>query len=106
VLGAWKAFPILTIVAASAVVLTAGYMLWALQRMYLGQPNPKYASTGWEINGRELLTLVPLAAIVLVLGVYPKLVLQLQDPALRRLNAHVATAAAQATDQRVAAREP
>ena len=33
-------------IAASAVVLTAGYMLWALQRMYLGAPNPKYATTG------------------------------------------------------------
>jgi len=94
-LGAWKVYPALTIVAASAVVLTAGYMLWALQRMYLGAPNPKYADKGWEINGRELLTLVPLAVIVLVLGVYPKLVLQLQDPALRRLNAHVTTAAAE-----------
>src|SRR5499426_2126766 len=52
-LGAWRVYPALTVVAASAVVLTAGYMLWALQRMYLGPPNPKYESTGWEINGRE-----------------------------------------------------
>src|SRR5262247_2113219 len=52
-LGAWQTYPALTVVAASAVVLTAGYMLWALQRMYLGPPNPKYESTGWEINGRE-----------------------------------------------------
>ena len=69
-------------VAASAVVLTAGYMLWALQRMYLGAPNPKYASTGWEINGRELFTLIPLAAIVLFLGIYPKAILNLQSPRL------------------------
>src|SRR5882762_3126065 len=41
-LGAWRAFPMLTVVAASAVVLTAGYLLWTLQRMYLGQPNAKY----------------------------------------------------------------
>ena len=55
-LGAWqRCYPgDSTIIAASAVVLTAGYMLWALQRMYLGAPNPKYADTGWEINGREL----------------------------------------------------
>jgi NADH-quinone oxidoreductase subunit M len=102
-LGAWKAHPGLTVVAASAVVLTAGYMLWALQRMYLGAPNPKYADKGWEINGRELFTLAPLAVIVLVLGIYPKLVLELQDPALRRLNAYVTQAAvASRGDTRVA----
>jgi NADH-quinone oxidoreductase subunit M len=100
-LGAWGSNPsvagdltIPTIIAASAVVLTAGYMLWAMQRMYLGAPNPKYADKGWEINGRELLTLIPLAVIVLVLGIYPKAVLRLQDPRLREINAQVVKAAA------------
>src|SRR6185369_8315152 len=110
-LGAWGSDPkvagdltIPTIVAASAVVLTAGYMLWAMQRMYLGAPNPKYADKGWEINGREMLTLVPLAIIVLVLGVYPKAVLRLQDPRLREINAAVVKAAARTpSSTRVAA---
>src|SRR5262245_30282852 len=88
-LGAWQVYPALTVVAASAVVLTAGYMLWALQRVYLGPPNPRYATTGWEINGRELFTLVPLAAIVLLLGVYPKAILDLQSPALVKLSDQV-----------------
>src|SRR5262245_34807260 len=92
-LGAWRVYPALTVVAASAVVLTAGYMLWALQRMYLGAPNPKYASTGWEINGRELFTLVPLAAIVLFLGIYPKAILNLQSPRLVQIAEQVKAAA-------------
>ena len=99
-MGAWGSDPkiagdltVQTIIAASAVVLTAGYMLWALQRMYLGAPNPKYADTGWEIDNREILTLAPLAIIVLVLGVYPTAVLRLQDPALQQLNARVIKAA-------------
>jgi NADH-quinone oxidoreductase subunit M len=91
-LGAWRAYPALTVVAASAVILTAGYLLWTLQRMYLGQPNPKYAGLA-EINGRELFTLAPLAAIVLVLGIYPTLVLDLQSPALVRLTDQVRAAA-------------
>src|SRR5215510_1103684 len=91
-LGSWRIYPALTVVAASAVVLTAGYMLWALQRMYLGAPNPKYASTGWEINGRELFTLVPLAAIVLFLGIYPKAILNLQCPRLVQIAEQVKAA--------------
>jgi NADH-quinone oxidoreductase subunit M len=96
-LGSWRVHPGLTVVAASAVVLTAAYMLWALQRMYLGAPNPKYANTGWEINGRELFTLAPLAVLVLVLGIYPMLILDLQSPALLALNELVASKVPQAT---------
>jgi NADH-quinone oxidoreductase subunit M len=112
-LGAWGSNPnvagdlrALTVVAASAVVLTAGYMLWAMQRMYLGAPNPKYADKGWEINARELLTLVPLAIIVLVLGVYPKAVLRLQDPSLREINAQVVKSAAPSAATSVATLVP
>jgi NADH-quinone oxidoreductase subunit M len=95
-LGAWRIYPVFTVIAASAVVLTAGYMLWALQRIYLGPPNEKYKDLA-EINTRELLTLAPLAVIVLVLGIYPLLVLDLQSPALLALADKVIAAAPSAT---------
>jgi NADH-quinone oxidoreductase subunit M len=91
-LGSWQAYPVFTVIAASSVVLTAGYMLWALQRIYLGPPNEKYAGLP-EINGRELFTLLPLAAIVLFLGIYPKAILQFQTPALDALAQKVVAAA-------------
>jgi len=76
----------------SAVILTAGYLLWTLQRMFLGPPNEKYLTLP-EINGRELFTLVPLGAIVIFLGVYPTPILKLQNRALIGLNEHVLGAA-------------
>src|SRR5213594_1462941 len=91
-LGAWQAYPALTVVGASAVVLTAGYLLWTLQRMFLGTPNEKYLTLP-EINARELFTLVPLGAIVIFLGVYPTPILDLQSPALLDLNRRVLAAA-------------
>ena len=92
-LGAWQRYPVLTVVGASAVVLTAGYMLWTLQRMYLGKMNEKYADMP-EINGRELFTLVPLAAIVIVLGVYPKAILDLKTASLDQPQSVMAAAPA------------
>ncbi len=89
-LGAWQRYPVLTIVSATAVVLTAGYMLWTLQRVWLGKLNEKYASIP-EINGRELFTLIPLAAIIIVLGVYPTAILDLMSASLDQLNGVVAT---------------
>ncbi len=84
-LGGWQRYPALTVVSASAVVLTAGYMLWAMQRIYLGKPNEKYL-TLTDISPREVFTLVPLGIIVIVLGVYPHPVLDLIDVSLRHLN--------------------
>jgi NADH-quinone oxidoreductase subunit M len=91
-LGAWQYDRILTIIAASAVVLTAGYMLWMLQRVWLGPLNEKYASLP-DVNLRELVTLVPLAVIVVILGVYPHAVLDLINPTLVALNDTVEKAA-------------
>jgi NADH-quinone oxidoreductase subunit M len=89
-LGAWQRYPVLTIVGATAVVLTAGYMLWTLQRIWLGKLNEKYADMP-DVSPRELFTLVPLAAIVIVLGVYPTAVLDLMNASLDQLNGVVAT---------------
>jgi NADH-quinone oxidoreductase subunit M len=100
-LGAWQYNVALTIVAASAVVLTAGYMLWMLQRVWLGPVNEKYATLP-DVNLREMVTLVPLAIIVMILGVYPHAVLDLINPTLLVLNETVkdaAVAAAQTVPQ-------
>jgi NADH-quinone oxidoreductase subunit M len=69
-LGAFPVFRTLVIIATPGIVLTAGYLLWTLQRMFLGTLNPKYKDLP-DVNRREIFTLVPLAVIVLILGIYP-----------------------------------
>jgi NADH-quinone oxidoreductase subunit M len=83
-LGAFQTFRVITIISTLGIVLTAGYMLWTLQRVFLGQPNEKWASLP-DINGRELFTLVPLAVVVLALGIYPSLMLDLMTSSLNHL---------------------
>jgi NADH-quinone oxidoreductase subunit M len=75
-LGAYPVYKTLVIIASPGIVLTAGYLLWTLQRMFLGELNPKYKDLP-EINGRELFTLVPLAVIVVILGIFPMQALNL-----------------------------
>jgi NADH-quinone oxidoreductase subunit M len=84
-LGTWQRYPVLTILGASGVVLTAGYLLWTIQRVYLGPPNEKYLKLP-EINGREMFTLVPLGAIVIFVGIYPGVVLDLLRVSLDHIN--------------------
>ena len=75
---------IFAIVGTSGIILTAGYMLWTLQRVFLGPLNPKYVNMP-EVNTRELITLVPLGILVIVLGVYPNLLLNLLEVSLNNL---------------------
>jgi len=75
---------VFTIIGTLGIILTAGYMLWTLQRVFFGPLNPKYVNMP-EVNTRELITLVPLGVLVIVLGVYPNLVLNLLEVSLNNL---------------------
>ena len=83
-LGAFPVYRTVTIVSALGIVIGAAYVLWLLQRVFLGERNPKYDNLP-DISRRELATLVPLAAIVLWVGVYPMPVLDLMRVTLNNL---------------------
>ena len=87
-LGAWQRYPVFTAIGASAVILTAGYILWMMQRVFLGKVNEKYVGIA-EISGREIFTIAPLAVIVVILGVYPRPILDLMSQSLNSLNQFV-----------------
>ncbi len=80
-IGAYPVFKIFTIVSLLGLVLTAGYLLYMLQRLLLGVQGPRYP----DINGREIFTLVPLVIFTVSVGVSPALVLGYQDLAVTNL---------------------
>lgn len=83
-LGAFKVFRWITIASTLGIVLTAAYMLWTLQRLFLGQLPEKWKDLT-DINGREMFTLVPLAIIVIFLGIYPGPMIDLMNSSVNHL---------------------
>jgi NADH-quinone oxidoreductase subunit M len=85
VLSVWKYSQLLAVISAMVVILTAGYILWAIQRVYLG---PEYRGPHPEaltpITARELSIAAPLLALAIVFGVYPQLLLNYMQPTLDR----------------------
>jgi NADH-quinone oxidoreductase subunit M len=77
-LGAFQTYRWLTIASSLGIILTAGYMLWTLQRVFLGTLPDKWKMLT-DINGRELTALVPLAVIVIFLGIYPAPMLNIMN---------------------------
>src|SRR6202167_916060 len=84
-LGAWQTHPIMVAFGAATAILTAGYLLWTFQRIYLGPLNEEYKDFS-DLSFREAFTLVPLGIIVLILGGYPHAILGLLNTSLVHLN--------------------
>ncbi len=82
--GSFMTLPWHTALAATSAIITVAYYLWTIQRMFLGSLNPKYSHLP-DLNWRERLTLYPLAALTLLFGFYPNVMLSLINADLFRL---------------------
>ena len=63
------AYP-MAIIAAAGVILTAGYILWLLRRVYLGKEREEYIGYP-DASKRETFILVPMAVLCIAMGVFP-----------------------------------
>jgi NADH-quinone oxidoreductase subunit M len=71
------------IVASFGVVFAAVYMLWPFKRAFAGRASGAVAKMK-DLDLRELVVVVPLLALSLFLGIYPKPVLDRVEPASER----------------------
>ncbi|MEX2563300.1 MAG: NADH-quinone oxidoreductase subunit M [Nitriliruptoraceae bacterium] len=76
----------LVIFAALGTVLTAGYFLWLLQRVNLGNPSEKWAAEPLDDVMRiEWVSWTPLLILIIALGIFPVLIFGVQDAAVTNL---------------------
>jgi NADH-quinone oxidoreductase subunit M len=74
------------VIATFGIILAAGYVLWMIQRTIQGTPNPALAEVEGmkkQLSLREAVVVTPLIALILVLGFYPKPVLDVINPAVK-----------------------
>ncbi len=84
VLATWNFNPTFAVLAALTVVITAAYILWTLQRVYLGT-NPAYKDYP-DMTLREIVCIVPLVVMAIGLGIFPRyLLMQWMEPSVTAL---------------------
>ncbi len=81
-LGSYLTLPGWAIVAAFGVVLAAIYLLWAYQRMFTGPVTNPENEKLLDLSWRERAILIPLAVLIIFLGVYPKPALDRIEPSV------------------------
>ena len=87
--GAFSTLAWATILAAFGIVITAGYILWTLQRVLFGPPDERWQNLG-DVSFREAVPLVSLAVLIVLIGVYPAILTDLVEAGVAPLAAGVA----------------
>lgn len=59
-----------TILGVLGIVLTAGYILWLLQRVFYGPPKEQYDGVP-DANRLERFTIFTMVAVIMLIGIYP-----------------------------------
>jgi NADH-quinone oxidoreductase subunit M len=80
-IGTFTRYPTFAVIASSALVLSAIYILWLYQRMMTG-PVTAGNDKLHDLRPREVAVIAPLIALLVLLGIYPKPALDVINPAV------------------------
>ncbi|NIM55142.1 MAG: NADH-quinone oxidoreductase subunit M, partial [Pseudomonas stutzeri] len=73
-LGTFEKHEALTVLGVIGIVLTAGYILWMIQRVFWGERNPRWADLGDATAWWERTALAALVGVIVLVGIFPAVV--------------------------------
>jgi len=86
--GTFERYKAVSIVATTAIILAALYVLWLYQRTMTG-PLKSGLEGMKDLRTREVAAVAPLIALIIGLGFYPKPVLDIVNPSVNTTLSHV-----------------
>jgi NADH-quinone oxidoreductase subunit M len=81
--GTFSRYKVPAIIATAGIILAAIYILWMYQRTMNGPTAPEVENLP-DLRPRELWAAVPLVALIIAMGIYPKPVLDVINPAVHQ----------------------
>ncbi|MBV9073153.1 MAG: NADH-quinone oxidoreductase subunit M [Acidobacteria bacterium] len=80
--GAFSAWKWYGVIGTTGVIWSAGYLLWLYQRTFYGEVHNSVNASLPDANGRERLSLIPMVAMALIMGVASPLWIRMIDPSV------------------------
>ncbi len=90
VLASFQHHPLIAFTAALTLIIGAAYTLWMVRRIMFGEVANAHVAELKDINAREWIVLGVFAAGTLLIGVWPRPLVELMDPAIAQLASHLA----------------
>ncbi len=86
-IGTFPVYSVMTGIAVLGIILTAAFLIWTIQRICFGKPNPEI---DWkDASARELSYMVPLLIIIVIVGIYPAVLTNMITPSTSALLAKI-----------------
>ena len=83
-LGSFDAFEVPTIVAVIGILLSAGYVLWTVQRVFFGPAMERWSGLTDTTNWWERASMAALVGVIIGVGVYPSTIVDILENGVRR----------------------
>ncbi len=86
-LSAW-----IGLLAVVGIIISAAYFLWTIQRMFFGKyfiREQSWEQYMFDLTLREKVMLVPIAVLVVLLGIFPRLILDFSNETIELFTAHI-----------------
>jgi NADH-quinone oxidoreductase subunit M len=84
IVGAIQAYTVYAVIAAFAVILTVGYLLWMVRRVAFGPLNKDRADMK-DMTLSEGLSMAPLCVLIVFVGVYPQVLIGVMSTSVEAL---------------------
>jgi NADH-quinone oxidoreductase subunit M len=83
-LGSFDAFEAPTIFAVIGILLSAGYILWTVQRVFFGPRDENWSSLTDTTNWWERVSMASLVGVIIGVGLYPATIVDVLENGVRR----------------------
>ncbi|MPZ22378.1 MAG: NADH-quinone oxidoreductase subunit M [Dehalococcoidia bacterium] len=88
-IGAFERFEIPTLLGVFGVLLAAGYMLWAIQRVFFGPPDERWAGLNNRVQWWEQAPVFALGVLILAVGVYPAILVDVLEHGIEPISGRI-----------------
>lgn len=84
-MGLWRSYPWIAIVAAISIVITASYIIRIITKVFFGELPEEFADHVHDVSVLDKIALVFLAAILVIVGVYPQIMVPLVESGVNNI---------------------
>jgi NADH-quinone oxidoreductase subunit M len=88
-MGAWQAQPLVAIIAILGVIVTAGYILLVLRRVFFGALPAKLAETVGDVSLMDKIVIAVLGLVMIAIGWFPSLLTGMVESGVKQILALV-----------------
>ena len=83
-LGSIEAFEVPTVLAVIGILLSAGYILWTVQRVFFGPQNARWSHLTDTTQWWEQVSMAALVGVIIGVGIYPSTIVDVIESGVRR----------------------